>query len=106
MTASSRLSSRPASLKATISLVEKRMTRRRGEIGDAMTCMADTLRDRMVSARGLATAVLLGVMLERHQRHRHLSLLKILRAAANASIWPLLTLVISSGAAPGHRRVP
>ncbi len=104
MTASPSPSSRPPSIKASISLVESRMIRRRDEIGGAMTSMADTIRFRMVSARGLAAAVLLGVVLERYHKHHHLPLLKILRAVAHAGIWELLVLSPGKSTAPGHRR--
>jgi len=81
MTAPQQPADRPASLEAKIGGLERRLLGRRRAIGSGLEDLAETTRNRLVSAPVLFAAGLFGFMLQKEQSLRQGTLLTMLQAA-------------------------
>jgi hypothetical protein len=94
------MTARKQSIEASIHRVESRVFRRRDEVGATLAGISRTVRNRMVSPLAIATAGLVGFMLQRRNRLKDWKLLPLLQAASS-SAHVLLTLS-QSRAPPGE----
>lgn len=82
---------RPATLRANIRAVERRIRHRRNSIGVVVRGIASNVRNRLISPSTLIAAGLFGATLHRGRRLHGLRLLAILQAA-NAGLRRLLMM--------------
>ena len=99
MSALRRVATRPAALRADIRTVERRIRRRRENIGVAVDGMAHRFRNRMLSPTTLVAAGFFGAALHHSQRLHAFRLLAILQTT-NAGLRLLLTATSRSSATP------